>query len=96
MHTPRTGLRQLARASSRFLCDYYAIALVRSGQPAVWERVRAAAATYQVITLFVRRFFGFLTIARVATRRPAALVGRAICCRLEGHALSSASRRRQF
>ena len=96
MPTPRTSLRQPARAPSRFFRDYDAVALVRSGQPAVRARVRAAVATHRVITLVARRYFGFPTLTRVATRRPAPLAGRAICFSLEGHASFSTSRRRQF
>ena len=36
MPTPRTGVRQPARAPSLFLCDHDAVTLVRSGQPTVW------------------------------------------------------------
>ena len=91
MPTPRTGLRQPARDPSRFLCDYYAVALVRSGQPAVWARVRPAVATHRVVTLFSRRYFRLPTFPRVATRRPAPRVGRAVCCWLERHAVDPAS-----
>ena len=72
------------------------VTLVRSGQSAVWARVRAAVVAHRVITLFSRRYFGLPIFPRVATRRPAPLVRRAVCCWLERHALAPASHRRQF
>ena len=92
MPTPRTGLRRPARAPSRLFCDHYLVTLVRLSQPTVWVQVRVLVA----VIFFARRYLGFSTFPRVATRRPAPLVGRAICCCLERHAFAPASSRRQF
>ena len=54
--------------------------LVHFGQPTVWARVRVAVAAHGIITLLARRYLGFAAFPRVATRRPAPLVGRAIRC----------------
>ena len=75
MTTPRTGLRKPARDPSRFYRDYDAVALVRSGQPAVRARVRAAVATHRVIALVARRFFCLLLLLASPLGHPPRLSG---------------------